>query len=131
MADTTSVNTAEDGITWYELHDCDGCGLRIPIGGSKDEIEEKIDYNCRRFHDPDCAALARRKEARHGTYWGYKLCSERPEGACEVCKEANARRQRPKQAARNKALRRLGQMFPSKLAEFVQEEMNDGEYPEV
>jgi hypothetical protein len=115
-------------LEWYELHDCLGCGLRIQIGGPPDSrfitLEPKSHYNERHYHDEDCEALARRKAPTHGTTWGYKLCSERPEGACEDCRAFNTEKQRPRQSAHGKALRRLGRMFPSKLEEFIQEEMD-------
>lgn len=129
------VDEEEGEPSWYELHDCAGCGSRIQIGEqtnqwNRGKIESKFNYNRRKYHDADCRALASRKTGKHGTAWGYRLCVERPEGACDECKAANAARQRPKQSARGKALRRLGQMFPSKLEEFIKEEMN-GEHSEA
>jgi hypothetical protein len=102
--DTTDGTTVEDiDGDWYRLHDCDGCGLRLPIGVFLGQLESKDHYNQRKYHDGECEALFHRKPV-----------TPSPE---------LVDRKRPRAAARSKALRRLGQMFPSKLQEFLDEEM--------
>lgn len=74
---------------------------------------------------------------KHGTEYGYKLCSRREEGACAECREVNQRKmalwresnpdalaqQRRHQIARVRAMRRMARMFPEEFQAILDEEL--------
>lgn len=120
---------SRQGVSYNTGRTCGhaGCEQTLTVRAG----ESAWHFNRRTYCNVSCASRARATTSPipHGTQAGYQRCRKQPEGACELCREAQTRDLRERgygvmRAARDRAMRELAARYPDDFQALLDKELS-------